>query len=223
MLIIKLKVEMETKIEINYQSNINAMMSGWTILSGRTDWNLVNEGKGKREFYYRTHFLNEPWMQDNLPCWVERGKSQQLTENKNMFKVGDRVWFKSTVGFYKHRLGKTGTIVKLQEAGGLGSLKVLLDDGEEAHTSYQYISDLELISSGETKGTTMTMDDEIPKTLSVMERFLADADTQILIKAGYLKDGQLTQKAKDTISVLQFQTFKTQLVATATEELAEVK
>lgn len=70
--------------------------------------------------------------------------------------------------------------------------------------------------------TTM-QNEEIPVTLSVMERITADADTKTLIKAGYMKDGNLTKKATDMISVLQFQAFKAQMVTAANEELTEAK
>jgi hypothetical protein len=66
-------------------------------------------------------------------------------------------------------------------------------------------------------------EDGIPKSLSVMERISATPDDKTLIKAGYLANGDLTQKAKDMISVLQYQAFKADLVKAAQEELDEVK
>lgn len=65
--------------------------------------------------------------------------------------------------------------------------------------------------------------EEIPKKLSVMERLTASDDDKVLIKAGYLADGELTYKAKEVISALQFESFKAKLVEQAQMELDEAK
>jgi hypothetical protein len=65
--------------------------------------------------------------------------------------------------------------------------------------------------------------DDIPKTLSVMERIKETPDRKTLIKAGYLANGEYTQKAKDAATILFLESQTAKLVEMATEELAEAK
>lgn len=81
-----------------------------------------------------------------------------------------------------------------------------------------YTTSLELYQ----KGKNMTQND-IPKTLSVMERVKETPERKALIKAGYIEKGEYTQKAKDLAIVLFLETQETKLVELANEELAEVK
>lgn len=66
-------------------------------------------------------------------------------------------------------------------------------------------------------------DSDIPKDLSIMERLTASADDKVLIKAGYLANGELTSKAKNVIAALNYQALKAQLVTTAQAELDDAK
>lgn len=71
--------------------------------------------------------------------------------------------------------------------------------------------------------TPMPQTDDIPKTLSIMERIKETPDRKTLIKAGYIAAGEYTQKAKDLAIILFLETQTSKLVELATEELAETK
>jgi len=69
----------------------------------------------------------------------------------------------------------------------------------------------------------MIQDNKIPKDLSIMERLTASEDDKVLIKAGYISQGDLTPKAIQLIAMLNYKALKAQLVEVAKEELADAK
>lgn len=139
-------------------------------------------------------------------------------------KVGDKVRFSMTAalgGFLVERRGHTGTLSSISSNGE--SCLVRLDSRGEIAGAVA-LSCLELLEP--TKPlieNPMPTIDDIPKSLSTMERIKETPERKTLIKAGYIAAGEYTQKAKDLAIILFLETQTDKLVALATEELAEVK
>lgn len=186
---------------------------------------------------YRFNCINGPFMLDDSEFLIlTEADGVTPYRQKNEFKVGDRV-----VG-----LGKFNNPYPVTCEGYIGIVTKCFPEmfaGEDMELDKKYYvkskcfkkinvpAATDTVASWDKGINKMAQDtcvadcspEEIPKKLSIMERLTASDDDKVLIKAGYLADGELTYKAKEVISALQFESFKTQLVEQAQMELDEAK
>lgn len=128
------------------------------------------------------------------------------------YKVGDRVKFKENQAWK----GEV-TVIRLDYQDDPH-----LDNGYGYFTkSLNRISDL---IEEPTYQTYKIIKKPLMKTLSNMTKKLLDADTQTLVKAGYINgDLNLTEEGEKVLLTIFFVANKTDLVTMATEKLAEEK
>jgi hypothetical protein len=135
------------------------------------------------------------------------------------FKKGDRVRVTRVMGDdtdrYKLFVGYTTEIVEIQHTPRSFPYYIHTPSGD---TRYMGEEQLELIDENiKPKKTLMTK-------LNTMMKKLLDADTQTLVKAGYINgDLELTSAGRDALNTIVFQANKAALVAMAQEALEEEK
>lgn len=120
-------------------------------------------------------------------------------------KIGDRI---KNIG-PKENSGKFGNVINTNTIGVL----IKYDDNEDGFCDFGETSDFYQIIK--TKKSIM-------KKLNIMMKKLLDADTQSLVKAGYINgDLELTCEGKEALFTLMFDGLKADLVKLAVEKIAE--
>ena len=146
--------------------------------------------------------------------WELVEKAEEISNDKPMFKIGDRV---------KIKQGCSGTsldeeiVLKANPSGILSAYGK--NSTDSLHCScqnyWELIEEYKSIKINPKK---------YMKKLSLMLKKLLDKDAQILYKADYINgDLELTEKGKASLMGILFETNKTELVRLAQEELDEAK
>jgi hypothetical protein len=126
-----------------------------------------------------------------------------------MINIGDKV-----------RVKDTGHVSIVRTYQTDGTYPYILEDKDADKVNFYASNELEVLESkvrnSETKKQTITM-----KITNLVKK-LVDADTQALIKAGYLNgDLELTSQGRAELETIAFTANKEALVALAKEKVAE--
>lgn len=132
------------------------------------------------------------------------------------FNIGDRVRRARAGSNCNMHIGDTGVVTGLIPSSGGIFVKADKDGIQNSHTAVNF----DLVEHITNYPFTI----KLMKTLSIMMQKLLDADTQTLVKAGFINgDLDLTTEGTKALNAIMFQTNKAALVTLAQEQIDSAK